>query len=47
MAERVLIVGGGIIGTMHAVLALENGYEVVQLERDHQAQSASVRNFGR
>ncbi|MEI6041523.1 MAG: FAD-dependent oxidoreductase [Actinomycetes bacterium] len=43
---KILIVGGGIIGTMHAYLALEAGHQVVQCEKDPQAQSASVRNFG-
>jgi NADP-dependent aldehyde dehydrogenase len=44
--KRALIVGGGIIGTMHAVLAAEKGLEVIHLERDMKPQSASVRNFG-
>jgi FAD dependent oxidoreductase TIGR03364 len=44
--KRVLIVGGGIIGTMHAVLAAEKGFAVSHLERDMKPQSASVRNFG-
>jgi len=43
---RVLVVGGGIIGTMHAYLAIAAGHEVVQVDRDLIAQSASVRNFG-
>lgn len=43
---RILIIGGGIIGTTHAHLALKAGHEVVQLERDAEARSASVRNFG-
>ena len=43
---RVVIVGGGIIGTMHAVLAVEAGYEVVHIERDARPLSASIRNFG-
>jgi len=42
----VVVVGGGIIGTMHAVLAVQAGYEVHHLERDPEALSASVRNFG-
>src|ERR1700744_4803980 len=45
-AGRVVIVGGGILGTMHAVSARERGYEVVQLEREADARGASVRNFG-
>jgi FAD dependent oxidoreductase TIGR03364 len=43
---KVVIVGGGIIGTMHAVLAIDAGYEVVHVERDAVPMSASVRNFG-
>ena len=43
---KILIVGGGVIGTMHAYLALQAGHQVVQFEKDPQAQSASVRNFG-
>jgi FAD dependent oxidoreductase TIGR03364 len=45
-AGRVIIVGGGILGTMHAVSARQRGYEVVQLEREPAARGASVRNFG-
>ena len=45
-AGRGVIVGGGILGTMHAVSARERGYEVVQLEREAAARGASVRNFG-
>jgi len=43
---RAVVVGGGIIGTMHAVLAVEAGYEVLHIERDPIPLSASVRNFG-
>lgn len=43
---RAVVVGGGIIGTMHAVLAIEAGHEVVHIERDSRPLSASVRNFG-
>ncbi|MCI2419380.1 TIGR03364 family FAD-dependent oxidoreductase [Saccharopolyspora sp. K220] len=43
---RVLIVGGGVLGTMHALRALERGHDVVQLEREAEARGASVRNFG-
>ncbi|WP_093273680.1 TIGR03364 family FAD-dependent oxidoreductase [Saccharopolyspora shandongensis] len=43
---RVLIVGGGVLGTMHALRALERGHEVVHLEREAEARGASVRNFG-
>ena len=43
---RMVIVGAGIIGTMHAVLARRQGWEVVHLDRDREPRSASVRNFG-
>jgi len=43
---KVIIVGGGIFGTMHSYFALKAGHEVINLEKDAQAQSASVRNFG-
>jgi glycine/D-amino acid oxidase-like deaminating enzyme len=43
---RVVIVGGGILGTMHAVLARRHGYAVTQLERESAGRGASVRNFG-
>jgi FAD dependent oxidoreductase TIGR03364 len=44
--HRVVIVGGGVLGTMHAVAAQRRGFEVVQLEREAEARGASVRNFG-
>ncbi|KAA9158224.1 TIGR03364 family FAD-dependent oxidoreductase [Amycolatopsis acidicola] len=43
---RILIVGGGVLGTMHAWQAVQRGHEVVQLEREPEARGASVRNFG-
>jgi glycine/D-amino acid oxidase-like deaminating enzyme len=43
---RVVIVGGGVLGTMHAWQALSRGHQVVQLEREADARGASVRNFG-
>ncbi len=43
---RVVIVGGGVLGTMHAVLARRHGYAVTQLEREPAGRGASVRNFG-
>jgi FAD dependent oxidoreductase TIGR03364 len=45
-AERVVIVGGGVLGTMHAWLARHRGFDVVHLEREPEARGASVRNFG-
>ena len=44
--QTVIVVGGGIIGTMHAWLALEAGFAVTHIERDLLPRSASVRNFG-
>jgi FAD dependent oxidoreductase TIGR03364 len=44
--QRIVVVGGGVLGTMHAVAARRRGYEVVQLEREGEARGASVRNFG-
>ena len=41
-----VIAGGGVLGTMHAVAARRRGFEVVQLEREAEARGASVRNFG-
>ncbi|QUQ71908.1 TIGR03364 family FAD-dependent oxidoreductase [Kutzneria sp. CA-103260] len=46
MAVRVLVVGGGVLGTMHAWQAVSRGHDVVQIEREQQARGASVRNFG-
>jgi FAD dependent oxidoreductase TIGR03364 len=47
MAEgRVIVVGGGILGTLHALEALDRGFEVVHLEREAAPRGASVRNFG-
>jgi FAD dependent oxidoreductase TIGR03364 len=43
---RVTIVGGGILGTAHAVEAVRRGHRVVQLEREAEARGATVRNFG-
>lgn len=41
-----VIVGGGILGTMHAVMARRRGYAVTHLEREPDGRGASVRNFG-
>ncbi|GAA5187746.1 TIGR03364 family FAD-dependent oxidoreductase [Rugosimonospora acidiphila] len=43
---RIVIVGGGVLGTMHAWQAIERGHEVVHLERERESRGASVRNFG-
>jgi len=42
----VAIVGGGVVGTMHAWMARRRGLEVVHLDRDAEPRRASVRNFG-
>jgi FAD dependent oxidoreductase TIGR03364 len=44
--ERVVVVGGGVLGMTHAVEARRRGYGVVQLEREAGPRGASVRNFG-
>ena len=44
--ERVVIVGGGVVGTMHALQACQRGWEVIHLEADAGPRRASVRNFG-
>ena len=41
-----MIVGGGVLGTMHAVMARRRGFSVMHLEREPEARGASVRNFG-
>ena len=46
MTNRLVVAGGGVLGTMHAVEALAAGWEVVQLEREDGPRGASVRNFG-
>lgn len=43
---RVIIVGAGVLGTMHAWQAVSRGHEVVHIEREAAARGASVRNFG-
>ncbi|MBV2151417.1 TIGR03364 family FAD-dependent oxidoreductase [Kitasatospora sp. SUK 42] len=43
---RVIVVGAGVLGSMHAWQAVERGHEVVHLERESEARGASVRNFG-
>jgi|SRR5712691_2855891 len=44
--DRVVVVGGGIVGLMHAAQARQRGYEVIHLEREAGTRGASVRNFG-
>ncbi|HEX3540804.1 MAG TPA: TIGR03364 family FAD-dependent oxidoreductase [Acidimicrobiales bacterium] len=44
--ERAIVVGGGVLGTMHALALRRAGWEVIQLEADAAPRSASLRNFG-
>ncbi len=44
--QRTVVVGGGVLGTTHALSALARGAEVVHLERDLVPRGATVRNFG-
>lgn len=46
LGMRLVIIGGGILGTAHALTAVDRGHEVVQLERETEARGATVRNFG-
>ena len=46
LTQRIVVIGGGVLGTMHALAARRRGYEVVHLEREGEARGASVRNFG-
>ncbi len=43
---KMIVVGGGIIGTLHAYSAIKAGHQVIHCERDGVARGASVRNFG-
>ncbi|MCA6091871.1 TIGR03364 family FAD-dependent oxidoreductase [Streptomyces sp. SCA3-4] len=43
---RVIVVGAGVLGTMHAWQAVQRGHEVVHIEREAEARGASLRNFG-
>ena len=46
MAYDLAIVGAGICGLAHALAAARRGKRVVVIDRDAQANGASVRNFG-
>jgi FAD dependent oxidoreductase TIGR03364 len=46
MQYDLAVVGAGIIGLAHALAATERGLRVVVVDRDAQANGASVRNFG-
>jgi glycine/D-amino acid oxidase-like deaminating enzyme len=42
----IVVVGGGVLGMMHALEARRLGHDVVHLERESGSRRASVRNFG-
>jgi glycine/D-amino acid oxidase-like deaminating enzyme len=42
----VVVVGGGVLGFMHALEARRRGHQVTHLEREPGSRGASVRNFG-
>jgi FAD dependent oxidoreductase TIGR03364 len=44
--QRVVVVGGGVLGMMHALTARRRGHQVVHLEREAGPRGATVRNFG-
>jgi FAD dependent oxidoreductase TIGR03364 len=46
MKPRAVVVGAGVLGSLHALLALRRGFDVVHVERELDARGASVRNFG-
>lgn len=46
MSATILIVGGGVLGSMHAYAAVSAGHRVIHLEREADARGASLRNFG-
>jgi glycine/D-amino acid oxidase-like deaminating enzyme len=43
---RIVVVGGGVLGTMHAREAIRRGHNVLQIDSDVEPRKASVRNFG-
>ena len=45
-AYDLAVVGAGIVGLAHALAAARRGFKVVVIDRDAQANGASVRNFG-
>ncbi len=46
MTYDLAVVGAGIVGLAHALAAARQGLRVVVLDRDAQANGASIRNFG-
>jgi FAD dependent oxidoreductase TIGR03364 len=46
MTKNALVIGGGVLGSMHAWRLQKRGWAVTQIDRDPEPRSASVRNFG-
>lgn len=46
MTQRLAVIGAGVFGLAHAWAGLRAGYQIDWIERDQQAQGASIRNFG-
>src|SRR5215475_6854105 len=44
--QRVVVVGGGVLGMVHALAARQRGHQVMHLEREAGPRGAPVRNFG-
>ena len=44
--RKLVIIGAGIVGQSHAMLARDAGWQVTILERSDRPLGASVRNFG-
>jgi FAD dependent oxidoreductase TIGR03364 len=44
--NELVVVGGGVLGTAHALAACDLGWRVTHLERDAGPRGASLRNFG-
>ena len=41
-----IVLGAGILGSMHARAALQRGLSVIMVDRDAMPTQASIRNFG-
>lgn len=46
MAQKLLIVGSGIVGLSHALAAARRGWDVTVFDRDAAPRGATIRNFG-
>ncbi|HTX63271.1 MAG TPA: FAD-dependent oxidoreductase, partial [Acidimicrobiales bacterium] len=44
--NHLVVVGGGVLGTAHALAACDAGWRVTHLEREAAPRGASTRNFG-